>query len=491
MRKLSVICAALALVGCSAEQGGSGNSALTGSDTFLEYIDDARLAVRSGDLAEAGRLYDEALKLEPESPGLWVDIAQLRFRGGEHLIAIEAADHALQLDPQYAPALLMRAQLVRDANGLAESLPWFEAAVSADPQNAEALGDYAATLGDLGRYGDMLAVVHELGEIAPTYPPLHYLQAVLAARAGDPVLASTLLSRSGLRNKGVPAAMMLDAIVDLQQGNADTAAATLEQLAQLQPGNMRVSELLARGLWLGGRDREVVDRFAAYAERPEASPYLVMLVGRSMERMGDRRRAISYILRAQQAFEAGQIVLDGNGGGAALPAATAELRGLAANGAAAEARSRAEQLLRRFPNSGDVHLLAGDTALGAGDAERALELYAVAARVRRSWPLTRKIYAAYRQIGDNRAADVLLSRYIAGDPQNTSALLLLAKRSAQDEDWLRVEVLLNTAAQLGAGNDLEVLSLRAQAARALGHADDAAQFDAQRRLLAPGSLVRL
>lgn len=489
MRRLSILCAALAIASCSAEPGTSRNSVLTGSETFLEYIDDARLAVRSGDLAEAGRLYDEARKLEPESPGLWVDIARLRFRGGEHLIAIEAADYALQLDPQYAPALLMRAQLVRDANGLAESLPWFEAAASADPQNAEILGDYAATLGDLGRYTDMLAVVHELGDIAPTYPPLHYLQAVLAARAGDPVLASTLLSRSGLRNNGVPAAMMLDAIVDLQQGNADTAAETLEQLGQMQPGNMRVSELLASALWLGGRDREIVDRFAAFAERSEASPYLVMLVGRSLERLGDRRRAIPYILRAQQTSNGGQFVLDGAGGGSSLPSVTAELRNLSGNGDRSAARSQAEQLLRRFPYSGDAHLLAGDTALLGGDAEGALELYTVAASVRRSWPLARKIIAAYRQIGDNRAADALLARYIAGDPQNTSALLLLAQRSAQREDWLRVEVLLDTAAQLGAGNDLQVLALRAQAARALGRADDAARFEAQRRLLAPGNFV--
>jgi uncharacterized protein HemY len=142
-------------------------------------------------------------------------------------------------------------------------------------------------------------------------------------------------------------------------------------------------------------------------------------------------------------------------------------------------------MLNRFPHSGDVHALAGDAALAGGNAERALELYAVAASVRRSWPLTRKLIDAYRSYGDDIAADVLLSRYIAGDPQNTSALLLLAQRSAQSEDWLRVVVLLDTAIALGAGNDLEVLALRAEAARGLGRDDEAAEFEALRTELTP------
>jgi len=148
MRKLLTLTAVLALANCSPLESQSGNSALTGGDAFLELMDDARLAVRDGKLPDAGRLYDEARELEPQNAGLWVDIARLRFRGGEHLTAIEAADYALELNPEYAPALLLRAQLVRDANGLGESLIWFEAAVNADPRNPEVMAEYAATLGD-------------------------------------------------------------------------------------------------------------------------------------------------------------------------------------------------------------------------------------------------------------------------------------------------------------------------------------------------------
>ena len=487
MRRLLPLLAAGLLAGCSADNGESNASDLTGSEVFLELMEDARVAVRAGNLAQAGRFYDEARALEPENPGLWVDIARLRFRGGEHLTAIEAADYALELDPRYAPALLLRAQLVRDSNGLAESLPWFEAAVAADPANAEVLGDYAASLGDLGRYRDMLAVVRDLAEVAPGYGQVHYLQAVLAARANDPVLAGTLLTRSGMSANGVPAAMMLDAIINLQQGNYDTAAEILLTLSERQPANMRVSELLARSWWLGGRDREIVERFVDRAERPGASPYLVMVVGRSFERLGDRSRAIPFIERARETDNARRINLDNFG---PLPEATARMRGLLKAGNTAQAKSLSSGLIQRFPQSGDIRALAGDAALGQGDIAGALELYEVAARVRRSWPVTRKLIEAYREEGDALAAEVLLARYIAGDPMNIEALFLMAEFSASREDWLRVEVLLDTAIALGAGNDLDVLALRADAARGLGDEEAAQRFDAMLQALKPSDFIK-
>lgn len=482
MRRLWPLIAAAALAGCSAGDSAGGDSAITGSDEFLELIEDARVAVRAGNLAEAGRYYDQAMALDRENAGLWVDIARLRFMGGEHLTAIEAADYALQIDPEYGPALLLRAQMVRDANGLAESLVWFEAAANADPRNPEVLSEYAATLGDLGRYKEMLKVVRDLAAFAPDYPQVHYLQAVLAARADDPVLAGALLARSGLAERGVPAAMMLEAMVNMQQGSYDTAATTLETLAERQPGNMRVKELLARTWWLGGRDRAIVDRFGAEAEDAQASPYLVMLVGRSLERMGERGRAIPFIERARNANRGESFVLST---GASLPEATNRLRAQVASGNVGAAQSFAANLLRDYPQSGDVHALAGDTALAGGNAARAIELYGVSAQVRRTWPLTRKLIAATRLVGDELAADALLSRYIAGDPHNTEALLLLAERSAEKEDWLRVVVLLDTAMQLGSGSDLEVLALRAEAARKLGREGQAAQFEALHAELRP------
>jgi tetratricopeptide (TPR) repeat protein len=192
--------------------------------------------------ATAVKPADPARAQDPGDPAYWVALARSRYRAGEHLAALDATEQALAIGPDHGPALLLRALLVRDAHGFAASLPWFEAAIKADPRNADARAEYAAALGDSGRAQAMLAAVRELAAIAPDDPRVFYLQAVLAARGHDWALSRSLLERSGMAANGVPAAMLLDAVIALEEGNPDSATATLEALSARQPANIRVRE---------------------------------------------------------------------------------------------------------------------------------------------------------------------------------------------------------------------------------------------------------
>src|SRR3546814_10841697 len=71
-----------------------------------------------------------------------------------------------------------------------------------------ALIDQAATLGDLGRYRDMLVALRKAAAIVPGDPRLYYLQAVLAARAGQFTLARSLLHRTRGQMDGEPGFML-------------------------------------------------------------------------------------------------------------------------------------------------------------------------------------------------------------------------------------------------------------------------------------------
>lgn len=452
----------------------------------LRLIGAANEKMADGKLAEAGRLLDEARGLGPENADIWVAIARLRFRGGEHLTAIEAADRALQIGPDHAPALLMRALMVRDAHGFADALPWFEAALAADRTNADAWAEYAATLGDLGRNRDMLDAVRELAKRAPDDGRIFYLQAVLAQRGGQPVLARSLLDRSGIAARGVLAALLLDALIDLDQGNYDSAAQQLETVSARQPANARLRELLARALLLSGRETELVDRFAAEAVRPEASAYFLLVVARAYERLSDRASAAPLLERALTASSAGPVALADRPG---LPSPTAGLRRLAVAANWTGARRLADGYRTRFPASADFAQLAGDAALGAGDDQSALEAYAPAALVRRPWSLTRKAAYAYRGSGDEGAADTLLARHVAGEPGNIAALLALAQSLAVRKEWQRVALLLDHAIALGGGNDPALLALRGEAARALDQHKEAELYSGLAADLRPPALI--
>ena len=178
-----------------------------------------RLEMRERNLPAAGHAFDRALQTAPRDVQLWADIGRLRLAGGEQREAIEAADHALALGPQEPSALALRAVLVRSQFGLTASLPWFEAALAKAPEDPALLTEYAATLGDMGRAGAMLAAVRRLHKVAPNDPHVYYLQAALAARAGRDQLGRRILARKKQAMRDVPGAILLaSSLADVRRG---------------------------------------------------------------------------------------------------------------------------------------------------------------------------------------------------------------------------------------------------------------------------------
>ncbi|SMQ74345.1 Tetratricopeptide repeat-containing protein [Altererythrobacter xiamenensis] len=433
-----------------------------------------QLEVLSGNLAAAGAAYDRALAEDPDNPELWVDIGRLRYRGGEQLQAIEAAERAVALGPANAAALHFRGQLLRDSHGMAAALPWFEAALKQDPGNPAVLADYAATLGELGRAKEMLAAVRHLAEVDPDNPQVHFLQAVLAARGGKPVLARALLQRSGNLERQVPAAMLLSALIDMQNANHASAAQQLARLAERQPDNHRVQALLARALLLGRSENELIYRYADRATRPGASPYLMTLVGRAHEGKGNRGAAAPFLDAAAKPLPAGlvpiEVAEDYSPSGGREDASGAEIfasiRADIGSDRSSAAVRKSRELLQRYAGSADALSLAGDAAFAGGDVQGAIERYEASAAVRRPWPLTKRMIMAYREAGQGDEANALLYSHLKGEPGNAEAAGMAAAALADMRRWSEAASMLHHALAHGGGRDTHLLALRARIADA-------------------------
>lgn len=446
-----------------------------------------RLEMAEGNLAAAGAAFDRALQSAPDDPELWVDIGRLRYLGGEQVQAVDASERAVELGPQNAAALAFRGQLVRDAHGMEAALPWFEAALAIAPDDADVLADYAATLGELGRAREMLAVVRKLAAAAPRDPRAPLFQAVLAARAGEFGLAHDILGRRGDPRRTSAAGALMAAVADLEAGNHASAAQTFDRLLRAQPDNRRLRQLLVRALHLAGNDRELVYRFSEEARAASADRYLVQMVGRAYEALGEREMAAPFLERAARKSGTGMAPLR-----SAIPLDLAETRGVA-TGSEARALVRAsiaagrldaaiagaEAFRNRARGSADALGLAGDAYLAAGQPQRALERYRSAAEIRRPWPLTRRMLAALSTIGNRTEAEWLIASQLASEPANREALAMAAEMAFDAGRTARGEALLDRALMLGGSRDPGLLALAAEAALRTGAREEAEQLAMQ------------
>ena len=407
-----------------------------------------RLEQREGNLAAAGDAYNQVIALTPRDPALWVDVGRLRYAGGEHSLALEAADHALALDPQHVRALEFKGQFIRDQFGLVAALPWFEAALARDPGDLAVLGEYAATLGDLGLASRMLAVTRDMLQREGGNARALFLQAQLAARAGDMSLARSLLNKTGDRLKGVPAAMLLDGVIELSAGNNLLAIEAFERLVVRQPANAEAQALLARAYYAAGNYRTLVERFAPLAARSDAGPQIITLVARAHEALGQRDLAVPLLERAARA---------GDRPFSAVPE-NAPIGALVAVARLGEAEVQAEELRRANPGSAAVQAQAGDVQLALGQAAAALERYRLAARIRMPESLLARMAGALAMAGQADQAGMLVEGFLAQNPSSRLGARLVAGQAAAQGDWPRARLLLGFLRQVGGSGDVRLLT---------------------------------
>lgn len=405
-----------------------------------------RTQLALGNMEAARAAFDRALQFAPDDSMLWTDIARFRIASGDQAGGVDAADHAVKLNGSNVRALQLRGELVRSQFGLAASLPWFERALSIDPNDVSVLGEYAATLGDMGRMRDMLAVARQIVALQPDNPRGYFLQAVLAARAGQYRLARNLIQKTGGALERVPAVMQVEGVVEFQLGNYRQAIDRFEKLADAQPHNRRAAELLARALYAEGEHETLLARFRAVADQGGTSAYLLTLVARSLEAIGEETQATDYLARAAEPDTAPMVRLAeadepwmlADAARAAPRDARAVIpyvRMLVANGDFALAAEFAEPLAEANPGVPDAQVLLGDVRFAAGDAVAALPFYRRAAGIRLSEPVVRRLSLALRETGNSDEADALLVRFVGYSPANTGGLRLLANAYVDRGNW--------------------------------------------------------
>ncbi|SFS00646.1 tetratricopeptide repeat protein [Sphingomonas jatrophae] len=458
-----------------------------------------RALAAQGDLAGADAAYDEARARDPNDPEAWVDTATFRRATGDLRGSIAAADRAVALGPRNVAALIAKGEAARTQYGLRAALPWFERALEVDPRNIDALIARAATEGDLGQMRAMLATTRAVIRIDPRNGDAFYLQAVLAARAKRWVLARTLLDKAGDGVAERPSVMLLDGIVSLQSGNPEQAIAKLRRLVAMQPDNLKARRVLAAAAWNTGDAAAVIETLAPVADDPRADSYTLTLIGRALERTGDRARAAAYLDRAAMPADRGADL----GREALTPERLATLRGAAARGGAGarialvrallrgergtEALAEATMLRDADPGVPATHLLVGDALAALGRYREAAGSYRTAADIQFSEPVALRLIDALRRAGDGPGAQRALGLYLQQNPRSLAGHLLRADLLLAAGHWAEAAPLLERLRSRIGPRDAIVTGNLAWAYWELGRRDEALALGAQAYRLAPAN----
>ena len=459
-----------------------------------------RVQMDKGNTIAAQASFDEALRLAPDDSRNWTDLARLRFVLADQRGAIEAAERALQIDPKDIRALEFRGRLMRSQFGVVAALPWFERGLQINATDVPLLEEYALTLGEAGRYRDMLTQARKIISLDRSNPKAYYMQAVLAARAGNCALAKRILPKAGSSFGELPGPMLLGAICEYELGNANRAVDQLQRLLALQPRNRRVRMLLAQALYSAGQPLEALDIVREIAARPDADSYSLTLTARSFAASDQPERvagplndaAIAVVRLAQPLPEPVSMIgaadaarREPGNARAVLP----YIRLLAAAGDLDTAFAEAVRLQNGNAGVADAHLVVGDIEAQRGNIPAAIAAYDKARAISFTEPVMLRLVDALARTGNQTAADETLAAYLAYNPTNLAALRLAGYRNLDARQWRNAIVLLERVRARIGYNDSLLLANLARAHAGTGNLDKANEYAAIAYRIAPANAM--
>ncbi|MEY4269472.1 MAG: hypothetical protein RLZZ58_688 [Pseudomonadota bacterium] len=452
-----------------------------------------------GNIDRARWAFDIAIKGDGKNPALWVDVARFRGANADTAGARDAVDYAIELDSNQADALAFKANLVRMQAGLAPSLTWYEQALAVNPDHVEALIDYAATLGDMGRYRDMLVAVRKAAKLAPRDPRPFLMQAVLAARAGDYVLARSLLQRTRGALDDVPAFMLVSAVVEYELEGWTVAADQAEALLRVQPNNMVARRILAAANWSSGDVDSAADALAPIVSRPDADSWSLQMAARVAADRGRDSAARLFMARAVA-------LAPGN----AIPFASADRYGVAAGNAARDplnplvvipairaqlasgdggtAMTAALRLQDANRGVADAHMMVGDVAMAMQNWPAAVRAYREARRISASETVGLRLANAQHWSGDPAGAGATVVQLLEANPSGLSANRIAGHLYMDIGRWDDAIRYFERVRVRGGNRDLVLLRELARAWMAKGNAREAGRYAELAYRLQPASL---
>ncbi|MFN9377843.1 MAG: tetratricopeptide repeat protein [Novosphingobium sp.] len=247
-------------------------------------------AIQDGDTAAAAGYFAKAVAVG-DNARAFTDMARLRLIERDTAAASELADKAAALSPHGIDTLLVKGQIALVKGDLKTALDTYSDAAKRYPTSLAALNGQAASLGDLGRFKDMLAVADKAAEVAPRNLEVAYLRARAGVAMQNWELVRSTVQPLEAEIPGVHPLRVLYAEALIKLDRSELAAAQLSPIVRVQPGNRQAALLLAEARLASKDGRGAMAALQAIADSPQARPEELAVMARAAKAAGDPRAA--------------------------------------------------------------------------------------------------------------------------------------------------------------------------------------------------------
>ena len=234
---------------------GAGAAAVDSAPDVAAALDrylSGRLLEERGVDADALEEYLQALRLDPDRPGIELRVSELAARLGDSQRSLEYATRVLARDPGNARACWLQGGALFGLGRPRESLAALEAAVAADSQEA----DYWKTLARVAELLDqvdwMAAGWHHAVELDDGDGEAWFQLAAVEARRGHFALADSALAEAVALNPVRPGALFLGGWIQDGLGHPAEAMTLYRQHLEVHPGDQTTRRRLVN-LLVGAR----------------------------------------------------------------------------------------------------------------------------------------------------------------------------------------------------------------------------------------------
>ncbi len=249
---------------------------------------------------EAKALAGEAATRFPSNGPLTVTRGRLALLSGDLAEARTLSAAATKLLPRDFDAALLSGQVALAQGDYTGALAGFDRAAKANPVSIAPLFAKGTLLAELKQKAELDAVIAQAEKIGPGRGEVHLLRAEAAMLGGDVQTAQNEINAARKTLPGNPALRMLDAQIASKLGNDGIAIKQLTQLIDAQPGYARARLLLAQALARSGDAAAAAKTLRPAAERPDAPREYVAAMA-SYAKAANLPDADSFALRAQHA----------------------------------------------------------------------------------------------------------------------------------------------------------------------------------------------